>query len=86
MEKSIDSDRVIQHCKDAVRLWGEHSQADQCIEECSELIQAIIKFRRGLANSRQVIEELADVEIMILQMSLTMRKPIWKFLMKSWTG
>lgn len=59
--------------------YGYESQSIQCVEECAELIQAIIKFRRtqgmgqktdqdGMIAYLNIIEEIADVEVMIEQM------------------
>lgn len=64
--------------------YGYEAQSRQCIEECAELIQAINKFWRkdlkcgrlsilevpiGSPCENNLIEELADVQIMIWQMS-----------------
>lgn len=62
----------------AIQVYGVDSQIDMCIEECSELIKALLKFRRNLkCNSKNgkeltqnVLEEIADVEIMAEQMEL----------------
>lgn len=59
----------------AIEKWGEQSQLDMCIEECSELIKAIIKSRRAsgkewVGKVKEIQEEVADVEIMIEQMRL----------------
>lgn len=50
--------------------YGLNNQMMQTIEEMGELTQAIVKvFRNGLDNERDnLIEELADVEIMIEQL------------------
>lgn len=47
--------------------WGMTSQMDMLIEECAELIQAVQKLKR-CPTLENVIEELADVEIMCEQM------------------
>ena len=53
---------------DAWEKWGETAQLDMLIEECSELIHAVSKYKRGKPNSlKHIAEELADVEIMIGQ-------------------
>ena len=51
----------------AIDKWGREAQADMIIEECSELIQAICKYKRGLASIDDVAEEIADVKIMARQ-------------------
>lgn len=57
-------------CQKAVEKWGNRSQSDLMIEECSELIQAIIKYRRGIGTKDQVVSEMADVQIMLNQMKV----------------
>ncbi|WP_312448428.1 hypothetical protein, partial [Lacrimispora sp.] len=61
--------------------YGYESQSRQCIEELAELIQAINKFDRAKENliktgkarelveaERNIVEEIADVAIMIAQL------------------
>jgi NTP pyrophosphatase (non-canonical NTP hydrolase) len=60
----------------AIDFWGQDAQIDMCVEEASELIQAICKYKR--ANGPQkveaailhIAEEVADVEIMLEQLKL----------------
>ncbi len=55
----IDSnivDKSIEH-------YGSDLQTVVCMEECSELIQAISKMKRGKDNRDNLIEEMADVMI-----------------------
>ena len=50
--------------------WGPNSQIDMCIEEMSELIQALCKAKRYKKPDKwlaQVYEEIADVTIMLEQ-------------------
>ena len=69
--------------KKIAKYYGYEAQSRQCIEECVELIQAINKFWRkdlkcgrlsilevpiGSPCENNLIEELADVQIMIWQM------------------
>jgi hypothetical protein len=54
----------------AVDLYGESNQAEKAIEECSELITALIKFSHGRATDEQVIDEIADVIIMSNQLRI----------------
>ena len=54
--------------KQAIKVFGIDSQIDQSIEEMSELIQALIKRRRGIATGDNVSEEMADVLIMMEQL------------------
>jgi NTP pyrophosphatase (non-canonical NTP hydrolase) len=49
--------------------WGIAAQVDMAIEECSELINALEKYRRGRVSEKEVITEIADVMIMCEQMA-----------------
>lgn len=52
------------------RYYGMNPQMNQATEEMAELIQALNKYRRkpGDETRAHVIEEVADVEIMLEQM------------------
>ncbi|MCL2563586.1 MAG: hypothetical protein FWE08_06085 [Oscillospiraceae bacterium] len=56
--------------------FGEKSQTDMAIEEMSELTKAILKYRRAKSfeesnvMKEQIIEEIADVYIMLAQLVL----------------
>jgi hypothetical protein len=50
----------------AVEKWGREAQMDMLVEECSELIVAIQKFKRG-EGATNLIEECVDVQIMLNQ-------------------
>jgi NTP pyrophosphatase (non-canonical NTP hydrolase) len=54
--------------KKAVRTFGINSRVDLCIEEMSELTQALCKYKRGLKHN--IEEEMVDVEIMLEQLRL----------------
>jgi len=49
--------------------WGAEAQYDQAIEECAELITALKHLKRGKADEQKVIAELADVYLMVGQLS-----------------
>ncbi len=65
---------------DAIDTYGREAQTDMCIEECSELIKALLKFRRltieerltakGMKVLENIQEEIADVQIMLWQMEM----------------
>ena len=55
-------------CKKAVDHFGFANQADLAQEECAELIVAINHCMRGRATVPEVCEEIADVEIMCMQL------------------
>ncbi len=53
----------------AIKLWGKEPQMLQVIEEMSELTKEIIKnINRQKDNVELLIEETADVEIMLEQL------------------
>ncbi|MBQ9235222.1 MAG: hypothetical protein IJ184_01985 [Alphaproteobacteria bacterium] len=53
----------------ALRTWGKVPQMLQCIEEMSELIKEILKdVNRHKDNLSEIVEETADVEIMLEQL------------------
>ena len=57
----------------AIKKWGINSQIDMCIEECAELIVVLAKLGRkknGISDLKEVVGELADVDICISQMIL----------------
>lgn len=48
--------------------YGMESQIDILQEECAELVQAVSKYKRGGDNPiSKILEEMADVSIMIEQ-------------------
>jgi NTP pyrophosphatase (non-canonical NTP hydrolase) len=49
--------------------WGTEAQYDQAIEECAELIAALKHFKRAKVGEAEIISELADVTLMIGQLS-----------------
>lgn len=54
----------------ALTEYGSEAQKMMLIEEIGELLNAFAKFPRGRAKAEDVIEELADVSIMVEQMAL----------------
>ncbi len=66
----------------AIERWNRKPQEDTCIEECSELIKAILKLRRYEEYSSEIseervielkadlLDELADVFIMCEQVKV----------------
>ena len=51
-----------------VNEYGSDIQSTICMEECAELIQAISKMKRGNDNRDNLIEEMADVLIVLSQL------------------
>ena len=56
----------------AIKKWGEAAQIDIAVEECAELIKALVKCTRKTNGSTiiDILEEMADVEIMLEQLKL----------------
>lgn len=55
---------------EAIQTYGTESQLNMAVEECSEFIDAIMKFRRGRVGVQEVVTEIADVMIMMEQMTI----------------
>ena len=55
-----------------VSTYGVNPQVDIAVDECSELIKALMKHKRkpSLATREGIIDELADVQIMLRQMNI----------------
>lgn len=74
--------------KETAKYYGYEAQSNQLVEECAELIQAVSKYRRAKAGAGQplaedkkavalenLIEEIADVEIMLEQIKYLLQIP-----------
>lgn len=79
-ESDTGGERMIPGVKEltakALKEWGSQSQLDMVIEECSELINAIQKWRRSRVDSIAVLEEGVDVELCIEQLKLMLDAPV----------
>ena len=53
---------------DALKLWGEDFQKSMFHEEIGEVLTAISHEKRGRCGKPAVLEELADLQIMLNQM------------------
>lgn len=53
-----------------IETFGEKAQIIVAIEELSELQKALCKYLRGYANFENIVEEIADVKIMLEQLEL----------------
>lgn len=60
-------------CRQILSHYGIEKQRRQLVEECGELIQAIMKLERTDKERVHYIEELADVEIMMEQMKISLQ-------------
>lgn len=66
--KGLDTlERIIER---AIKKYGTDSQLNVAIEELSELTKEICKHKRNSSNRERIIEEIADVEIMLEQLKL----------------
>ena len=54
----------------ARRTWGTQAQIMMAIEEMSELTKELCKYFRGRHNGEEIVDELADVTIMVEQLRL----------------
>lgn len=74
--------------KENAKYYGYEAQSNQLIEECAELIQAVNKYRRVIGCIGQpvdedkkavamdnLVEEIADVEIMLEQIKYLLQIP-----------
>ncbi|WP_148894176.1 nucleoside triphosphate pyrophosphohydrolase family protein [Geothermobacter ehrlichii] len=52
-----------------LQKWGEEAQFDQAIEECAELIAGLKHYKRRKVDAEAVIQELADVTLMVGQLT-----------------
>ena len=69
----MDENEVEKVCQMALDKFGEDKQFDMAIEEMSELIKCLVKYRRYNKNSvwrLKTVEEMMDVTIMIMQLSM----------------
>ena len=54
----------------AIDTYGKDSQAKMMIEEMSELTKELCKLFRGEGDTGHILEEIADVQIMLDQMKM----------------
>lgn len=52
-----------------IEKWGIDAQLWMIVEECSELLNAIAKYKRAREVPSAILEELADVSIMVEQIA-----------------
>lgn len=68
--------------KKAIETYGVEAQLRMAFEEMAELTQAICKSLRGVDNLNNVVEEIADVEIMLAQIKMIYDIEQWEIDMK----
>ena len=52
-----------------IAKWGVDAQCDQAVEECAELIATLKHFKRGKVKEDALVDELADVYLMLGQLT-----------------
>ena len=59
----------------AIKAWGKQSQINMLHEEIGELLQAVNKYDRKSTTEtwENLVEEIADVEIMLEQLKLMIK-------------
>jgi len=68
MENTADMMRYRDLYTKTIDKWGEKAQYEQTVEECAELIATLQHFIRGKVDSKVVVDELADVYLMLGQL------------------
>ena len=74
--KVVFTDNEIKIMQTALDQWGFNAQVGQTVEECAELIVALQKhINRTLRSDTidNILDEIADVEMMLAQMRLALR-------------
>lgn len=78
---------ISEELKSIADFYGYENQSNQLIEECAELIQALSKYRRAGGKGQpiadyqktdvleNIIEEIADVEVMLDQLKYLLDIP-----------
>ena len=73
--KVIFTDNEIQIMQTALDQWGLNAQVGQTVEECAELIVALQKHINRTPSPdtiANILDEIADVEMMLAQMRLAL--------------
>lgn len=68
MSKSETNFRNI--CAYALDNWGMEAQLNQLAKECAEFIAALNHFKRGKIHGGKLLEEIADISIMVKEMAI----------------
>ena len=56
--------------REAVEVYGEDMQITVAIEELSELIKELCKYKRGIGSEIHIAEEMADVKIILEELEI----------------
>ena len=74
-KKEMTQDREIAILEGAIKKWDYRLQVIVAIEELSELQKELTKWLRGKCNPAGLLEEMADVSIMLNQLELIFGDP-----------
>jgi len=69
-EESRDPSYRLWVLEKALETWGEEAQIVMAIEESAELQTALSRLYRGRVDDEDVVEEIADLQIMLDQLTL----------------
>lgn len=61
---------MINTLEQAIEHYGPDMQINVAIEELSELIKELCKFKRGQGNQVNLAEEMADVKIILKELEI----------------
>lgn len=67
--------------KEAIAFYGEDMQLNVAIEELSELIKELCKYKRGEGSQMHIAEEMADVKIILEELEIIFNN---KHRVKTW--
>lgn len=74
-------EKLKEQAKTIAKKAGYENQSMMLIEECSELIQAVSKYKRAVTREERTLaylnylEEIADVELMLFQIKYLLALP-----------
>ena len=87
-KKEMTQEREIAILEGAIKKFGYREQVIVAIEELSELQKELTKWLRGKCNPDGLLEEMADVSIMLNQLQLIFGDPVEQEIAKldAWRG
>lgn len=62
------TDDLMELCERAVAVYGAEAQLNMVVEELAELIVAVAHWRRKRVTADAILEEMADVQVMLGQL------------------
>lgn len=64
------STEQLRHLKTIVEHYGTENQLGKAEEELDELIEQVVLAKENMASLEEIIDEIADVEVMINQLKI----------------